>query len=712
MNLTEALNVALPDLPAHSLRRGYPRLHPLIVAREHVEDGEPVVHAIVSGANQMYRFTLEQWRLMLLFNGDNSFEDVARLFREQTGIAFSPNDIREYASSLDEIWYASAEQPNLTLAQKNAEERNRRTKKWEDITMITVGHWDPDEYLNWVHSWSKFMYTRWFTFLTLAFFAVMTSIFIARWSEIGADTWKYYDFTEKGLGEIAEFWLLFCFLGFFHESAHGLTCKHFGGAVHKMGFLLYYLEPCFFVDVTEVYVYAGKWERIATSIAGIWVELMFCSVASILWWGTPVGTPVHDFAYKIILITGVGVVLINLNPLIKLDGYYILSELLGIIGLKEDSTAFVSSWVKKNVFRLPVEVEFIPRRRRWAFTLYALASGLYSYSLLYLVVGFSYNVFRKYSPDWAFLPALVVAWLLFRSRIRTLVRFMKTTYLDKKQVLARSAKTPSGALAAAAILLLLFAPLWPETRSGRFNLQPAHKASIRALVSGEVAAVVPEEAQYVDAGAPLVRMRNSELEGRAAHAVAELRLASLRAAEARLRYENYAGAEKERDGLAQQSAELRKQVAALEQNSPASGVVTTPHVRDLTGSYVAAGQLLLEVADLSLLRARIYLPEFEMKGVQVGAPVTLVLDSVVGRYRAQVAAIAPVSSDIEPGLLSMENYKGMTGQNFYAVTVQWPNPDNHLRPGMAGTAKIVLARHSLAAFAGGAIHDFVRRMVW
>jgi len=80
-----------------------------------------------------------------------------------------------------------------------------------------------------------------------------------------------------------------------------------------MGFLLYYLEPCFFVDVTEVYVYAGKWARIATSIAGIWVELIFCAAATIIWWGTPVGTPVHDFAYKIILITGVGVVIINLN---------------------------------------------------------------------------------------------------------------------------------------------------------------------------------------------------------------------------------------------------------------------------------------------------------------------------------------------------------------------------------------------------------------
>jgi putative peptide zinc metalloprotease protein len=712
MNLTEALNVALPDLPARSLRRQYPRLHPLIVAREHTEDGERVVHAIVSGSNQMYRFTLDQWRLMQLFNGERSYEEVAQVFRERTGIFYSPADIREYVSGIDEIWYTSPQTPNITVAQKEAEERHRRTKKWEDITTITVGHWDPDEYLTRLHRWTGFIYTRWFTFLTLAFFAVMAAIFVARWSEIGADTWKYYDFTEKGFSEIAEFWLLFCFLGFFHESAHGLTCKHFGGAVHKMGFLLYYLEPCFFVDVTEVYVYAGKWERIATSIAGIWVELIFCVAASILWWGTPVGTPVHDLAYKIILITGVGVVLINLNPLIKLDGYYILCELVGIIGLKEDSTAFVSSWVKKNIFRLPVEVEFVPRRRRWAFTLYALASGVYSYSLLYLVVGFTYNVSRRYWPEWAFVPALLVAWLLFRSRVRALVRFMKTLYLDKKSLMLRWASGPRGILVAGAVVLLLFAPIWRETRSGRFSLEPVQKAVIHATVGGEIAAVLPKEAQLVAAGTPLVRMRNLELEGRAAHAAAEFQVASRRANEARLHYENYARAERERSSLEQQSAELAKQVADLERNSPINGVVTTPHVSDLTGSYVSAGAPLLEVADVSILRARIYLPEFEMKGVQVGETVSLSLDSMPRRQRSQVAAIAPTSSDMQPGLLAIENYKGVTGQSFYVVTALLPNQDGDLRPGMTGTAKVLLAKRSVAGFAWKAGRDFVRRTVW
>jgi len=713
MNLTEALHVALPDLPPRSVRKRCPRLHPHVLARTQMESGEPVIYAIVSGANQLYRFTPQQWELLQLFNGERSYEDVSNTFRARAGVYYSPESIQEYVSELDEIWYTAPQEPNVMAAQKGAEERHKRaTKKWEDITTITVGHWDPDTYLTRLHEKAKFVYEGWFVLLTLAFFVFMAWIFIDRWSEIGADTWKYYNFTQKGLGDIAEFWLLFCFLGFFHESAHGLTCKHFGGAVHKMGFLLYYLEPCFFVDVTEVYIYAGKWARIATSIAGIWVELMFCAAASIIWWGTPAGTPVHDLAYKIILITGVGVAIINLNPLIKLDGYYILCELVGIIGLKEDSTAFVSTWIKRHIFGLPVEVEFVPRRRRWLFSVYAIISGIYSYTLLYVVVTFSYNVFRKYSPEWAFVPAGLLALLIFKSRIRALVRFMKTLYLDKKERARRWLLTPGAAVVGALAALFLFTPIWPETRTGRFNLEPMRQAAVHATVPGEVVSVFPNEAQFVAAGAPLVRLRNLDLEGRAALVASELQVASLRAAEARLHYADYSRAEQQRESLRRQSAELALQLSALQPTSPISGIVLTPRLPDLAGSYVEAGALLLEVADVSVLRARIYLPEFDLRDVRAGDRVSLKMDSSFERLHSRVLEVAPSASGMEPGLAPVEGYKGLTGMDFYGVTALVPNADGQLRAGTSGTAKILITHRTLAGLAGKQIRDFVDRKIW
>jgi putative peptide zinc metalloprotease protein len=713
MNLTEALHVALPDLPSRSGRKRCPRLHPKIVARPQIEDGENVIYAIVSGANQLYRFTPEQWELVQLFNGERSYEDVSKTYKERTGVYFSPEQIREYVSELDEIWYTSPQEPNVLAAEKGAEERHRRAaKKSQDVTTITVGHWDPDVYLNHLHEKAKFIYTGWFTLLTLILFGIMSVIFVDGWSEIGSDTLKFYNFTQKGFGDIVEFWLLFCFLGFFHESAHGLTCKHFGGEVHKMGFLLYYLQPCFFVDVTEVYIYAGKWARIATSIAGIWVELIFCSFASIIWWGTPVGTPVHEFFYKIMLVTGVGVAIINLNPLIKLDGYYILCELTGIIALKEDSTAFVSSWWKKNICGLPVEVEFVPRRRRLLFALYAIASGIYSYTLLYVVVRFSYHVFHKYSPEWGFVPAALIALLIFKSRLRTLVRFMKTLYLDKKERMRAWLLTPRAAFAGILAAAFLFVPFWPETRTGRFSLEPNQKAALRAIVPGEVVSVLPVEGQLVTAGAPVVNLRNLALESRAAQVTSEWHVASLRAAEARLHYADYDRAERQRDALQQESRQLISELSALQVISPISGTVITPRPADLAGSYVDSGRLLLEVADISIVRARIYLPEFDLRDVKPGDRVSLKLDSGFLPLHSRVAELSPAATRIEPGLVPLEGYKGLTGVDFYGVTALLRNSDGRLRVGMTGTAKIVIAHRSLAALAGKQVRDFVDRKIW
>ena len=105
-------------------------------------------------------------------------------------------------------------------------------------------------------------------------------------------------------------------------------------------------------------------------------------VATFIWWGTATGMWIHDFSYKVMMVTGIGVTILNLNPLIKLDGYYLLSELINETGLKERSTAFVSSWARKHIFRLPAEVEYVPRHRRVLFIVYSVLSGIYSYLLI------------------------------------------------------------------------------------------------------------------------------------------------------------------------------------------------------------------------------------------------------------------------------------------------------------------------------------------
>src|SRR5581483_9074148 len=265
---------------------------------------------------------------------------------------------------------------------------------------------------------ASFIYSTRFAVVSAIALLWMVWIWADRWGQIARDSVLYYSMTKKSGADLLEFWLLFLIIGFFHESAHGLTARHYGAEVHSIGLQFIYLMPAFSCDITQVWVRTNKWQRILAIMAGIAIELCFCVIATFLWWGTPAGTGVNELCYKVMLITGIMVVVLNVNPLIKLDGYYALAEIIGIPELKEKSTAFTADWVKRHIFALPVEYEFVPTKRRWLYVSYALISGASSYGLLYAVVRFSYNVFRHVSPDWAFIPATFLGWLIFRSRIK------------------------------------------------------------------------------------------------------------------------------------------------------------------------------------------------------------------------------------------------------------------------------------------------------
>ena len=714
MNLAEVLNVALPELPARRAGKERRRLHPKLIARPQTEDGVPVVIAKVSGSEYMVRFNPAQWELLQLFDGNRSYQDVAEAYAEQTGAGLTEEEAREFAATLDEagLWQKDPTQLDTTASQKLADQRQRRvTKKRVDLAQIIVSSWDPDTFLTRLHQLVGFIYTGWFTVLTLAMFAVMTLIFIGGWSEIWRDTIEYYTFTHKGGADLAEFWLIFFFLAFFHESAHGLTCKHFGGGVHNMGFLLIYLSPAFFCDISEVYVYGGRWARTAAIIAGIWVELMFCSVASVIWWGTPAGSPVHDFAYKMMLITGIAVIFMNLNPLIKLDGYYLMCELVDIQGIKESSTEYLSSWVKRNLLSLPVEVPYLRPRRRRMFVCYALLSGLYSYVVLFALVSFTYNVCFRFTPQWAFAPALAVGLLILRARLRSTVRFMKAFYLDKRQSLRAWWTTPRKSVLAV-LILALFAPVWRETVSGRFILEPERRAVIRATVPGQVTEVLTEEGSPIAAGAPVLRLRNVKLEDEADRSAVDLTLAQANTRRAQLSYADLGQARNEQASQSERYHSLSQQLAVLQILSPISGVVVTPRLRNLAGSFVAEGTELAEVDDVQTLKARIFIPDFEVRKLASGAPVSLKLESQFRPIPGRLASVSASPMDPPAGLLRLEQYKGIAPPPYYVGTVPVPNVDGIFRTAMSGDAKIEVTRRSSAWFLWENLREFVQRKIW
>jgi putative peptide zinc metalloprotease protein len=700
MNLSEALDAALPEIPRTRLsRKNPPRVDPDLIIREDVTDGEPIVAVYQRSTANLMRLKPTQWQLACLFDGVRTYEDISAAFQAKTGVPLGAEDVRTFAENMDEggFWYKNPQEKNIAMNEKLAAQRSRRARGSSiNVAHISFSAWDPDRYLTQLdQKIGKYVYNRWMTVATVLLFLFEAVVFIAKWNLIGPDISVYYDFSKKTFSDLVEFWLLLFLIGFLHETSHGLTCKHFGGEVHSMGLMFLYLTPAFYVDVTESWVSASRLQRMATIIAGIWVEMILCGVAVIVWMNTQAGDWLHGFCYKLILLTGLAVVVINLNPLIKLDGYYFFTEWLRIPDLKERSTGFLVGWVQRHIFRLPVEVPVVSRRRVPLFVIYALASGGYSYMLLLLFVRFSYNVFFHWFAELALIPAALLAFVIFRSRLGA-VQNLAMGFYRRRVGNGGFRLTPLRALLACAILALLFVPIVRDRENAYFVIEPQGTHPVHAGVQGKVLAVYVKEGDAVRPGQVMARLQSLSEASDTDAAAEQVASAQADVFAAELHHTGLGEALVAQQAAHQASATARDEGAQLTVTAPVGGVISTADPESLLGRNVTTGETLLTVVDPSQLVARLFVPVSEMDRVRVGNLVSLQLPSQFLEIHGRLGMLEGSALPLPPGFLAEQDYKGIALPAYYTTRIPVGEMREEIRPGMSGQAKIFGKRRSLA----------------
>lgn len=162
-----------------------------------------------------------------------------------------------------------------------------------------------------------------------------------------------------------------------HEFGHGYACRHFGGEVHNMGVLLMIFTPIPYVDATAAWGFRERWKRVLVGAAGVLVEVWVAAIAAVVWASTGPGT-IHALAHNIMLVASVSTLVFNLNPLLRYDGYFILSDLVGIPNLAQRGTDQLRHLVERHLFGLRrSEGPASGPAQASGLTAYALASGAY-----------------------------------------------------------------------------------------------------------------------------------------------------------------------------------------------------------------------------------------------------------------------------------------------------------------------------------------------
>lgn len=396
-------------------------------------------------------------------------------------------------------------------------------------------------------------------------------------------------------------WLYVCFVvtKLFHEFGHGFACKQFGrvngsgGEVHEMGIMLLVFTPVPYVDASSSWAFRSKWQRAVVGAAGMLVEFTIAGAAAIVWANTSEGTLTHALAFNVIFVAGVSTLLFNGNPLLRYDGYYILSDLLEIPNLAQRSRQYLYDLVKRYALGARVSPQPVaPNERPWL-VFYAIASTVYRTFICIVILLFIAE--KLFFVGMLLAVAAVLTWVLL-----PLGRFMR--YLASGGELTRvrfRAVCVTSAFFAAAGTIIGIIPL-PDHVRAEGVVEPREFATVHAATDGFVQAVTASGVPVTPSGAPLIQAESKELATHLKELRSEQDRISTRRRQA-LRDNDVPSIQvldEQLVALDDQIQRTEAEIRALAVHAPFGGTWVAPDIEEAVGAYVRRGQAVGTVANL------------------------------------------------------------------------------------------------------------------
>jgi putative peptide zinc metalloprotease protein len=332
-----------------------PRLRPHSqITRQHYRGRRwHVVHDPTS--NQFYRLSPIAHEFVALLDGRRTVEEAWNISLQTHGdTAPTQHEVIELLSQMYNTNLLSADTtPETEQLLRRGRERVRRRVQQQAIGLMyfRLRLFNPDRYLSWLEPMLRPVLNRWGLLAWSALIAVTLWQVLPQWDGMGrafADS-----IAPSNWG-----WLAFVFVVIkaIHETGHGVICKRFGGQVPEFGVMMLVLFPAPYVDASACWAFPSKWRRMAVGAGGMIFELFVAALAAMVWLATGGadggGRLVNQLAFNAMFTASVSTVLFNANPLMRFDGYYILSDLLEIPNLMQRSMKMLGHLAQVFIYRV------------------------------------------------------------------------------------------------------------------------------------------------------------------------------------------------------------------------------------------------------------------------------------------------------------------------------------------------------------------------
>lgn len=371
-----------------------PKLRTDLVVRAEA-DGEQTVYVIKDPlTGRFFRLRGPEYYLLSRADGATTAEEAVRLTNERFGINIPVGMGSAFYEKMDRMLFFENPATEQTLSRMGS----RSSIGDRSIWMIPLKAFDPDAL---VTRWSKrlrFLFNPYAVTVALALMVEGGILATAQSSVWGAGLIEIFQLTSIPLLVVA-----IMTLALVHEFGHAMILKHYGGSVHEMGFLLMYFQPAFYCNISDTYLLPGRKPRIHVGLAGLFFQGIATALAVFAWRVLEPGTVISNFFWVFVAVS-LAIFLFNLNPLIKLDGYYILVDWLRIPNLRAKAFAHWRALIRHWLLGTATPAKSASRREIRVYRWYGILAAIYTSAFVGV---FAYLITRWLVNEWGIAGAII-----------------------------------------------------------------------------------------------------------------------------------------------------------------------------------------------------------------------------------------------------------------------------------------------------------------
>lgn len=569
--------------------------HPTMKIKKQFFRGEKWFVVYDQFQNNYFRLSVSAYDFVSRLNLDQTIEEVW-----EESVQRKPEEApgqEEVVQLLSQLYLS-----NLLYFENPADstklfERQRKKKQREfqsralSIMFLRIPLIDPDRWLNAIRLLIRWLFSPVGAVLWLVVMGYASKLVVENFSSI----------TKQVEGVLAPnnlilLYAALVFIKILHELGHSMACKRYGGEVHTMGVMFLVFTPLPYMDATSSWSFQNRWHRALVGAAGMIVELFVAGIATVVWAYTGKGT-LHSLAYNVMFIASVTTVLFNANPLLRLDGYYILSDILDIPNLTNRSKQHIQHLVEHYAFGYK-DSESPAKSLKEAIwlTVYGILSSIYRVVVFVGIILFVADKFLIVGMLMA--VVCLVSWVVVPG-------YRLINYLTTSPRLTRTRYRAVAISSSTLAIIILFLVSWPFSNQFRAPGVLETKEYIRVInkTNGFLDKVYVPSGSYVTKGTELLGLVNSELDLEIDVAKAQLAETEALKQKSRIRsIADLAPVESRFVNIQKRLEDLNLQKKDLIVRANQSGIWVAPDSEEFIGSWIKKGSYLGEIVDTKVYR--------------------------------------------------------------------------------------------------------------